>query len=70
MGPKWNTYGDLPNADLLRRYGHVDELVLEDSTVGNPKDVTEIRADLIVDVVRPTDAKSRIEFWLEEGGDE
>ncbi|KAJ7071925.1 SET domain-containing protein [Mycena amicta] len=57
-----NTYGDLPNAELLRRYGHVDLLALpEDSSHGNPGDVVEIRADIVV---------ARIDWWLEQGGDE
>ncbi|KAJ7467176.1 SET domain-containing protein [Mycena latifolia] len=67
----WNTYGDLPNAELLRRYGHVDLLPLPDGTLGNPGDVVEISADLAV----PPDAdaettKARIDWWLEQGGDD
>ncbi|KAK7000730.1 ribosomal lysine N-methyltransferase 4 [Favolaschia claudopus] len=68
----WNTYGDLPNAELLRRYGHVDMLPLPDGDLGNPGDVVEIPADLAVSVLQ-TDSvvtKERIDWWLEQGGDD
>lgn len=52
--------------------------------LGNPSDVVEIRADLIVEVVADHQAtgaitevvdveksiRERIEWWLDEGGDE
>ena len=45
--------------------------------LGNPSDIVEIRADLVVDVVRmisfesrAQDLRTRIEWWLDEGGDE
>lgn len=45
--------------------------------LGNPSDIVEIRADLVVLVVRTTspgsqakDARARIEWWLDEGEDE
>ncbi|KAH7889098.1 SET domain-containing protein [Phlebopus sp. FC_14] len=85
----FNTYGDPPNSDLLRRYGHVDFLDLppginavanrgcDIKTLGNPSDIVEIKADLVVLVVRARwHAKmddgidERIEWWLDEGGDE
>ncbi|KAI6131503.1 SET domain-containing protein [Pisolithus croceorrhizus] len=97
----FNTYGDPPNSDLLRRYGHIDlvplnvdtkegtpstpvvslspELGVAMNTLGNPSDVVEVKADLVVDVVRlqwssegqrDRDMTDRIEWWLEEGGDE
>ncbi|KAL0956810.1 hypothetical protein HGRIS_002923 [Hohenbuehelia grisea] len=54
----FNTYNDLPNAELLRRYGHVDYLSLPASltqgspngsaALGNPGDVVELRADLVL----------------------
>ncbi|PFH49761.1 hypothetical protein AMATHDRAFT_146943 [Amanita thiersii Skay4041] len=73
----WNTYGDLPNAELLRRYGHVDLLPLPQGGLGNPGDVVEIRADIIVDAVVQVqqilaldDMKERITWWLDEGGDD
>ncbi|KAH9485074.1 Ribosomal lysine N-methyltransferase 4 [Psilocybe cubensis] len=58
----WNTYGDPPNAELLRAYGHVDWLPLpftsksesgnaQEQEYGNPGDVLEIRADLVVQCV-------------------
>ncbi|KAF7967425.1 hypothetical protein HWV62_19045 [Athelia sp. TMB] len=71
----WNTYGNLPNSDLLRRYGHVDILPLPGGGQGNPADIVEIRADLVVSVLAagglaPDVSKERIEWWLEEGGDD
>ncbi|KAG6369132.1 hypothetical protein JVT61DRAFT_1463 [Boletus reticuloceps] len=98
----FNTYGDPPNSDLLRRYGHVDLVRIHspsrDSTpdrledvemkdcdtdvetilrLGNPSDVVEVRADLIVHVVQRSnfsskmkDVHTRIEWWLGEGEDE
>lgn len=77
--PQWNTYGDPPNSDLLRRYGHVDLVPLPDepNVLGNPADVVEISADLVVRVCTEAGsedgrdgAKDRIDWWLEEGGDE
>ncbi|KAF8647120.1 hypothetical protein AX16_006952 [Volvariella volvacea WC 439] len=73
----WNTYGDLPNSELLRRYGHVDVIPLLGSGQGNPGDVVEIRADLVVAAVEkhnpsldPESSRERIDWWLEEGGDD
>jgi SET domain-containing protein 6 len=74
---QWNTYGDLPNAELLRRYGHVDLLPLPSGGDGNPGDVVEIKADLMVSIVssmpeavKNDEAKERIDWWLEQGGEE
>lgn len=73
---QWNTYGDPPNSDLLRRYGHVDLLPLPDGTIGNPADVVEVEADLAVVVCTesssqfPEGLHERIDWWLEQGGDE
>ena len=74
---QWNTYGDPPNSDLLRRYGHVDQVPLAGGGLGNPADIVEIRADLVMEVIvqnypqwdgpRSTE---RVDWWLEEGGDE
>lgn len=58
MRRQFNTYSDLPNAELLRRYGHVDLLplpaelgfALSSDSRGNPGDVVELRADIVVDV--------------------
>ncbi|KAJ7594459.1 SET domain-containing protein [Mycena floridula] len=69
----WNTYGDLPNAELLRRYGHVDLLELPDGSKGNPGDEVEIRADLVtscLDSVAAEVVQERIDWWLEEGEDD
>ncbi|KAF8342326.1 uncharacterized protein EI90DRAFT_1330827 [Cantharellus anzutake] len=60
----WNTYGDPPNSDLLRRYGHVDVVPIPTSTnsqqyhearppwslitKGNPADIMEIKANIAV----------------------
>jgi len=44
---------------------------------GNPSDIIEVRADLVVSVltqqncgVESESTKERIDWWLEEGGDE
>ncbi|KAF8264796.1 SET domain-containing protein [Lactarius quietus] len=74
----WNTYGDPPNSDLLRRYGHVDQVPLANGGLGNPADIVEIRADLVMEVIvqnyRPECAgprsTERVDWWLEEGGDD
>lgn len=73
----FNTYGDLPNSDLLRRYGHVDLVPCPHlkGALGNPQDVVEIRADLVVDVVcgdasNDKTYRQRIDWWLDEGGDD
>jgi len=72
----WNTYGDLPNAELLRRYGHVDVLPLPNGMMGNPVDAVEINADIVVNVVAqhsalsPELSRDRIDWWLDEGGED
>lgn len=73
----WNTYGDLPNSELLRRYGHVDIMALPNGEQGNPGDVVEIRADGIVKAVHEIypniteeSFSERIDWWLEEGEDD
>ncbi|EJU04346.1 hypothetical protein DACRYDRAFT_114691 [Dacryopinax primogenitus] len=65
----WNTYGDPPNSDLLRRYGYVDALTLPDG-VGSPSDVVEINADTVVEAAKVQSYQDRIDWWLEEGGDD
>jgi SET domain-containing protein 6 len=44
---------------------------------GNPSDIVEVRADLLVSVltqqnheISSESTKERIDWWLEEGGDE
>lgn len=38
---------------------------------GNPGDVAEVRADVLVKAgAAPPDVEKRIDWWLEEGGDE
>ncbi|KAI0745272.1 SET domain-containing protein [Earliella scabrosa] len=71
----WNTYGDPPNSDLLRRYGHVDVVPLLPplSGMGNPEDVVEVRADLVVSVASTKvkyDLQERVDWWLEEADDD
>ncbi|KAG8214259.1 SET domain-containing protein [Butyriboletus roseoflavus] len=97
----FNTYGDPPNSELLRRYGHVDLVRLHSSSstpipdrhgdvemkgdtdvetvmhLGNPSDIVEVRADLVLHVVQTTnfgskakDTHARIEWWLDEGEDD
>ena len=85
---QWNTYGDLPNSELLRCFGHVDYLPMtlpntSPKVFGNPGDVVEIRADVVVRCAVGASLRSqnsigdavdgmveRIDWWLEEGGDE
>ncbi|KAF9527317.1 hypothetical protein CPB83DRAFT_768637 [Crepidotus variabilis] len=78
-----NTYGNPPNSELLRRCGHVDYLSLPselygDNTFGNPGDIVELPADQVVQVALKVrghnetqeDILERIDWWLEEGGDD
>lgn len=69
---QWNTYGDLPNSELLRRYGHIDLLPDERGVLRNPADVVEIKGDLVVQAIgcEPDALKDRIEWWLGQGEDE
>ncbi|TRM70198.1 hypothetical protein BD626DRAFT_476605 [Schizophyllum amplum] len=79
----WNTYGDPPNGDLLRRYGHVDvvDASADDTNAAgspNPADIVELRADVVVrsaieragGSTAEAAAKERIDWWLDEGGDD
>ncbi|KZT71724.1 SET domain-containing protein [Daedalea quercina L-15889] len=70
----WNTYGDPPNSDLLRRYGHVDLVPVPQSLggIGNPADIVEIRGDLAVAVtaVDPVSLGERVDWWLENADDD
>lgn len=62
---KFNTYHDLPNSELLRKYGYVDMIDLPESIVsrlaalddniwlfGNPNDEAIISGDEVLDAVR------------------
>lgn len=67
----------MPNSALLRAYGHVDYLPLLNGEYGNPGDVVEVRADLVVSTVvedhpdlTGENMDARIDWWLEVGGDE
>ncbi|KAI8977011.1 hypothetical protein BDF20DRAFT_872393 [Mycotypha africana] len=59
----YNTYGDLCNADLLRKYGFTDE--------NNPFDLVELDGPLVVKAVYPDvedeKVKEKIDFLMEEG---
>jgi SET domain-containing protein 6 len=68
---------------LLRGFGFVDYVPLPahlfgENKIGNPGDIVEIRADVVLEQARRTrndgiqDANlhERIDWWLEEGGDE
>ncbi|CAE6418323.1 unnamed protein product [Rhizoctonia solani] len=65
----WNTYGDPPNSELLRRYGYVDVL-------GQGLDIVEISGSLLVECtssylsLSPDNQKERVDWWLEMGGDD
>ncbi|BGP19164.1 hypothetical protein JCM10213_006490 [Rhodosporidiobolus nylandii] len=64
----YNTYADPPNSDLLRRYGHVDEV--------NDADLVEIGLEMVVDMVGAAaglseeDREARAEWLLEIGLDD
>ncbi|KZS98467.1 SET domain-containing protein [Sistotremastrum niveocremeum HHB9708] len=68
----WNTYGDLPNTDLLRKYGHIDLISDEGGTTGNPADIVEIKGDLVVQTFGrdPNALKDRIDWWLSQEEDD
>lgn len=55
----YNTYGDLPNADLLRRYGYIQRQ--------NRHDVLEIQADLVTSIFEMTEEETlrRIDWLLD-----
>ena len=60
---------------MLRRYGHVDLVPLRPplSGLGNPEDVVEVRADLVVAALSTRvkyDLRERVDWWLEEADDE
>lgn len=77
---QYNTYGDPPNADLLRRYGHVDVIPVSEGGdgEGSPVDEVEIPANLSLAVVADrlqkdsddASLRERIDWWLEEGEEE
>ncbi|GAA6025653.1 hypothetical protein JCM10207_008926 [Rhodosporidiobolus poonsookiae] len=64
----WNTYADPPNSDLLRRYGHVDEV--------NEADLVEVGLEMVVDMVGEAaglseeEREARAEWLLELGVDD
>jgi SET domain-containing protein 6 len=64
----FNTYANPPNSDLLRRYGHVDEV--------NEHDLVEIGLEKVVDLVGgqmgldEVERESRAEWLLDMGIDE
>lgn len=65
----YNTYADPPNSDLLRRYGHVDEI--------NEEDLVEIGLESLVDLMgegencmSEEEREERAKFGLENEGEE
>ncbi|KIP06534.1 hypothetical protein PHLGIDRAFT_106911 [Phlebiopsis gigantea 11061_1 CR5-6] len=71
----WNTYGDPPNSDLLRRYGFVDVTELEPplSGAGNPADIVEVPANFVVEAAAKhtkNKTQERVDWWLEEADDD
>jgi N-lysine methyltransferase SETD6 len=57
----YNTYGNLPNADLLRRYGYV--------IPGSKDDVVEISSELIIRKISrhsEEEMRRRIDILMEE----
>ncbi|OLL23179.1 Ribosomal lysine N-methyltransferase 4 [Neolecta irregularis DAH-3] len=56
----FNTYGDLPNSDLLRKYGYVQN--------DNVNDTVEIPGDMIINLCGEVEMKEKkIEYLLDEG---
>ncbi|TXT05058.1 hypothetical protein VHUM_03878 [Vanrija humicola] len=82
----YNTYASPPNSELLRKYGHVDILPLPEEVTsllsaeelgnwafGNAGDEVEIPGTLVVEAATArgiTDAEARVDFWLDQGGDD
>lgn len=72
----YNTYSAPPNAELLRKYGHVDILPLPeypDWPFGNAEDDVDIDGALVLDTVRKSggsDLDQRVDWWLEAGQEE
>lgn len=65
----YNTYADPPNSDLLRRYGHVDDV--------NEEDLVEIGLETLVDLMGEgengmgeEEREERAKFGLENEGEE
>ncbi|GAA5919833.1 hypothetical protein JCM1841_004005 [Sporobolomyces salmonicolor] len=64
----FNTYADPPNSDLLRRYGHVDDM--------NEADLVEVGLESVVDLIGPAqglgeeERERRAEWLLEMGIDD
>ncbi|BEJ13425.1 hypothetical protein CspHIS471_0305990 [Cutaneotrichosporon sp. HIS471] len=76
----YNTYASPPNSELLRKYGHVDDLPLSPPILalltpeemgnhprGNAGDDVEVPGDLVVAAVGASNLGLRVEWWLEEG---
>ncbi|CAK9779791.1 SET domain-containing protein [Cutaneotrichosporon oleaginosum] len=76
----YNTYASPPNSELLRKYGHVDDLPLPDSILslltpgelgghpfGNAGDDVEVPGDLVLAAAAGSGLEQRVEWWLEEG---
>lgn len=36
----------------------------------NPADIVEIKASLVLEIIGPEDSAARVDFFIEEGGDE
>ncbi|WOO84597.1 Ribosomal lysine N-methyltransferase 4 [Vanrija pseudolonga] len=82
----YNTYASPPNSELLRKYGHVDILPLPEEVTallspeelgdwafGNAGDEVEIPGTLVVEAAAArgiSDAEARVDFWLDQGGDD
>lgn len=62
----YNTYGPLPSSDLLRRYGYLESMNVEDYPM--PNDVVEIDALLLVQTLgEDSSTQTRIDYLLDEG---
>lgn len=65
----YNTYADPPNSDLLRRYGHVDEV--------NDEDLVEMGLETLVDLMgegenpmSEDEREERAKWGLDNDGEE
>ncbi|KAM0750388.1 SET domain-containing protein [Meredithblackwellia eburnea MCA 4105] len=63
----WNTYADPPNSDLLRRYGHVDDVNLNDEVELGLEDVVEY---FVGQGKERDDTEERAEWLCEMGLDD
>jgi SET domain-containing protein 6 len=77
----FNTYSSPPDAELLRKYGHLEQADLSDALrtdlgeelvanypYGNDGDEVDIETSLVLEVIKVqgVQAEERVDWWLEE----